>query len=302
MTPLTEITVLIDRHVGPGDMTTVTTAIPTLAVSRCRRSTEPLGHVYEPILALVAQGTKQTVLGNRTFNYRAGQYLIVSASLPITSRIVTASFDKPFLALSLKIKPTLVADLILEIPGTGHSKSELTAMGTSNAPSNLLDPLMRLLRLLDHPRDVAVLATGIEREIIWRLINGPKGALIRTIGTADPRLSEISHTLQWIHSHLHETLRVETLAANAKMSLSTFHRHFKSATAMTPIQYQKQSRLQEAHRRLLSNEQSIEAVGFSVGYESPSQFSREYKRFFGLPPSQDVRLRRQRIFSHSVGA
>ncbi len=302
MALLTELRMLIDRHAGPGAMKTITTVIPALAVSRCRRSTEPLGHVYEPILALIAQGRKQTVFGNRTFDYRSGQYLVVSVSLPITSHIVSATLEKPFLALSLSIKPALVANLLLEASTTDQAAAEMTGIGISNAPMNLLDPLLRLLRLLDHPRDIPVLAPGIEREIAWRLLNGQQGGLVREIGMADPRLSEISKTLKWIHSHLHETLRVEALAAQAKMSVSTFHRHFRFITAMTPLQYQKQIRLQEARTRLLTNGQSVEAVGFSVGYESPSQFSREYKRFFGLPPAQDVVLRRQRASLQPMGA
>lgn len=301
MALLRELRMLIDRHAGPGDMTTATTAVPALTVSRCRTTTEPLGHVYEPTLALIAQGRKQTVLGNRIFNYRSRQYLVVSVSLPITSHIVSATLDKPFLALAFALKPTLVANLLLENSAPDHSATEMTGIGISNAPMDLLDPLSRLLRLLDHPRDIPVLAPGIEREIVWRLLNGHQGGLVREIGLADPRLSEISKTVKWIHSHLHEALRVEALATQANMSVSTFHRHFRFVTAMTPIQYQKQIRLQEARTRLLSNGQSVEAVGFSVGYESPSQFSREYKRFFGLPPTQDVRSRRQRTSLQPAG-
>ena len=292
MGPLTELRELIGRHAGPGDLSTVPTAVPILKVTRCRVTTEPIGHVYEPLLAVVAQGEKQTVLGDRIFDYGTGQYLVVSVDLPITSHIVSASEENPFLAVGLTLKPATVAELLLETATTEGVPTELSGMGVSDASTNLLEAIVRLVRLLDDPKDIPVLMPGIEREILWRLLHGEQGSLVRQIGLADSRLSQISHSIRWIRTHFAEALRVDDLASRAQMSLSTFHRHFRAVTAMTPIQYQKQVRLQEARARLIAESGDVASVGFAVGYDSPSQFSREYSRLFGVPPGRDAaRLR-----------
>jgi transcriptional regulator GlxA family with amidase domain len=152
--------------------------------------------------------------------------------------------------------------------------------------------MTRLLRLLDTPRDVPVLRPLIEREILWRLLSGPQAGRVRQIGLADSRLTQVSHAIRHIRQHYARAISVEELAALAAMSLSSFHRHFRAVTAMTPIQFQKQIRLQEARSRLLADADDVAAVGYAVGYDSPSQFSREYSRMFGAPPGRDVaRLR-----------
>lgn len=292
MEGLAELRELIARHAGSAELATVSTCIPGVKLSVCRTTTEPIGHVYEPVLAVVAQGQKQTVLGERAFDYRAGQYLVVSVDLPITSHIVFASEDDPFLAVALTLRPAAVATLLLEAAVSGGVSVELPGMGVSTASSDLIDAILRMVRLLDRPSDIPILMPGIEREILWRLLNGEQGELVRQIGLADSRLSQISHAIRWIRTHFAEILRIEDMAERAAMSISTFHRHFRAVTAMTPIQYQKQVRLQEARARLIAEAEDVASVGFSVGYDSPSQFSREYSRLFGAPPGRDAaRLR-----------
>jgi len=171
----------------------------------------------------------------------------------------------------------------------------------SNAPRELLESVVRTLRMLDRPRDAAVLGPMLEREILWWLLNGEQGAMVRQIGLADSRLSQVSRAIRWIRVHHAEPIRIEALAEMAAMSASSLHRHFRAVTTMSPLQYQKLIRLQEARSRLLAASQDIAAVGLSVGYDSPSQFSREYSRLFGAPPGRDVaRLRTDSIASESL--
>jgi len=248
--------------------------------------------ISEPGFAVVVQGSKRTRLGDKVFEYGRGQYLVVTVDLPIASNVVEASADKPFLAIGLALKPAVIATLLLETAAAERTAVEPSGMAVSHATVELLDAMVRLLRLLEHPEDAAVLRPLIEREILWRLLAGEQGAMVRQIGLADSRLTQISHTLHWIRNHYAETLRIEDLARLAAMSVSSFHRHFRAVTAMSPLQYQKQIRLQEARSRLLAQTGDVAAVGFAVGYESPSQFSREYSRMFGAPPSRDLaRLR-----------
>jgi AraC-like DNA-binding protein len=292
MEPLPEICSLIARHAGPGEIASVQTGIPDLQVTAARVTTEPISQVYEPAFRLVAQGAKSVVLGDKVFDYGAGQYLVVSVDLPITSHMNVASEREPYLSMGLILRPATVAALLLETAARDQSTAVASGMGVSKAPAELLDAVLRLLRLLDHPRDVPVIAPLIEREILWRLLCGEQGAMLWQIGLADSRLSQISHAIKWIRANYAQILRIEDLAQMAAMSLSSFHRHFRAVTSMSPIQYQKQIRLQEARARLLAQSADVAAVGFAVGYDSPSQFSREYGRVYGAPPGRDAaRLR-----------
>jgi AraC-like DNA-binding protein len=289
MEHLAELRTLIKRHARPDMMVE---ALPGVAIMASDTTTEPIHHVYEPTLAVIAQGTKRTVLNDKVFEYRAGQYLVVSVDLPITGHVVEASKREPFLAMGLVLKPANIATLLLETTVSDRSVAEPLGLAISRASPELLDPIVRLLRLLDHPEDIFVLAPMLEREILWRLLAGEQGAMVRQIGLADSRLSQISHAIRWIRSHYAETLATEALAGLVGMSVSSFHRHFRAVTSMSPLQYQKRIRLQEARARLLVISADVAAVGFEVGYDSPSQFSREYSRLFGAPPSRDVaRLR-----------
>ena len=289
MQALAEIRSLIARHFVPGG------AVPALPGLRLRAADEPSAPVsgfYETAFSVVAQGAKRTVLGGRNYDYQAGQYLVVSIGLPIFSSVTRASPGEPYLSCSLRLTPASIASLLLETADRGRDTSPTAGLAVSDAPPELLDSVLRLLRLLERPDDIPVLGPLLEREILWRLLRGEQGPLVRQIGLADSRLSQIARAVQWIRAHYAEALRIEHLAAVARMSESSFHRHFRAVTSMSPLQYQKQTRLQQARARLLASAQNAAAVGFEVGYDSPSQFSREYSRLFGAPPGRDIaRLR-----------
>jgi AraC-like DNA-binding protein len=269
---LTELQSLISRHARPGEPAT---ALAGLRATISAMPTEVSHHVSEPSLGLVVQGAKQTTVGDRVFEYGAGDFVITSVDLPIASRITRA-----------------IASLLLEAPGLDDLVATPCGMGVHAAPAELLEAAVRLLRLLDAPRDAPVLRPLIEREILWRLLCGPQGARVRQVGLADSRLAQVSRAIRHLRQHYAEAVGVEALAALASMSVSSFHRHFRAVTAMTPIQFQKQVRLQEARARLLADANDVAATGYAVGYDSASQFSREYSRMFGAPPGRDVaRLR-----------
>jgi transcriptional regulator GlxA family with amidase domain len=214
----------------------------------------------------------------------------------VISRVVRASRREPYLGISLTLDPAKIAALLLETAAGERIADDGTELGlaVSDAPADLLDAVARLLRLLDRPEDVPVLRPMIEREILWRLLGGGQGALVRQIGLADSSLCHIRRAIAVIRARYSDLLRVEDLAEVAGMSAASFYRHFRAVTAVSPLQYQKQIRLLEARARLIASPQSVAAIGFDVGYESPSQFSREYSRLFGAPPAKDLaRLRRQ---------
>jgi len=298
MEPLEELRLLITRHAGS------TQAVMAAAGIRAVASDSPTDlthHVLEPILAVVAQGAKRAVLGDKVFEYGAGQYLVVSVDLPIAGHVFKASREQPYLSAGLTLKPATIATLLLEIAAIDRPSIEPAGLGVSAAPRELLEAVVRMLRLLDRPRDAAVLAPMLEREILWWLLNGEQGAMVRQIGLADSRLSQVSRAIRWIRVHYAKPFRIEELAGLAAMSASSFHRHFRAVTTMSPLQYQKLIRLQEARSRLLAESEDIAAVGFNVGYDSPSQFSREYSRLFGAPPGRDVaRLRTVSMADQSV--
>jgi len=288
MQALAELKALIARHARAGETDPV---LPGLRVLVSTVPTEGVHHVSEPGFAIVAQGAKQTLVGDRLFEYGEGDYVITSVDLPLCGRIVRASAARPYLACRLTLEPAAIASLLLESSSAGDDAPPC-GYGVRRAPAQLLEPAVRLLRLIESPRDVAVLRPLVEREILWRLLAGEQGGRVRQIGLADSRLAQVSHAIRWIRQHYAQAVRIDELAALAAMSVSSFHRHFRAVTAMTPIQYQKQIRLQEARSRLLAEAADVAAVGLAVGYDSPSQFSREYSRLFGAPPGRDAaRLR-----------
>lgn len=267
-----------------------------VTLSLIEQPTAPSATMAEPVLALVAQGAKRLTLGDRIYEYGAGEYLVVSVDLPVTGYFSEARPDRPFLGFGLTLRPAAIASLLLDSghtgPGSGHRSPTPPGIAISTASEDLIDAVIRMIQLLDRPADLPVLAPMIEREILWRLLTGDQGAMVRQIGLADSRLSQISRSIRWIREHCADSLRIEDLARMSTMSVSAFHRHFRAVTAMTPIQYQKRIRLQEARLLLLTAPQDVASVGFSVGYDSASQFSREYRRQFGVPPGQDAaRLR-----------
>ncbi|MEV8612240.1 AraC family transcriptional regulator [Amycolatopsis sp. NPDC051373] len=284
---LSELRTLITRYAGRTDL-------PGGVMLSCERApADPAASLTGPVLAVVAQGRKRIGTGERTYEYGAGQYLVVTVDMPVTGHFVEASPTEPFLGAGLVLKPEAVAALLLETGTTNSAPATPSAITVSDAPAELLDAFVRLLRLADHPADRHVLAPLIEKEILWRLVTGAQGATIRQIGLADSSLSHVGRAIRWIRDHHAESLRVADLARLAAMSESSFHRHFRAVTAMTPIQYQKHIRLQEARLLLLSRtDDDVASIGYTVGYDSASQFSREYRRQFGVPPGQDsTRLR-----------
>jgi AraC-like DNA-binding protein len=294
MHELGRLTELIARHAGEG---LTPTALPGVSVLRATAVIEPLGEVAEPTVAVIAQGVKETALNGRTFAYGPGQLTIVPVELPVVGHITQASPGEPFLAFVLRLRPEKIATLLAEAtPVTTAPRAAGAAprgIAVSDASPALLDAIGRLLALLGAPDDAAVLAASVEREILWRLLTGPHGATVRQVGLADSRLAYLARAIHRIRSHYDQTLRIEDLAALAAMSVTSFHRHFRALTSMTPIQFQKQIRLHEARTRLLAEPGDIAGAGFAVGYDSPSQFSREYRRMFGAPPSRDALTLRQ---------
>lgn len=286
---------------------TAQTPIDGLRLASADAPTAPASYIARPILALVVQGSKRLVFADRVYDYGAGDYLVVTADLPVTGQFVEASTERPFLGIGLDLRPEMIAPLLLDESAKWHRSSEqssvtMSPLAVSAAPPNLLDAFVRLLRLLDHPRDLPVLAPLIEREIVWRLLTGSQGAVVRQIGLADSSFSSVGRAIRWIREHPAESFRVEDLAERARMSASTFHRHFRAITTMSPVQYQKKVRLQQARLLLLGEGVDVAGAGFAVGYDSPSQFSREYRREFGTPPGQDaMRLRAQGTSASAIG-
>jgi AraC-like DNA-binding protein len=278
---------LISRHAREGLTPTV---LPGVSLLRARATSEPLGEVAEPAVAVIAQGVKETMLNGRVFRHGAGQFAIVPVELPVTGHIIQASPGAPLLAFVLMLRQEKIAALLAEMSRTTTAPPRAPAVpagiAVSDASPALLDAITRLLGLLDEPGAAAMLAAGVEREILWRLLTGSQGATVRQVGLADSRLAHLARAITWIRGHYDQTLRVEDLATLAAMSVTSFHRHFRALTSMTPIQFQKQIRLHEARTRLLADPGDIAGAGYAVGYASPSQFSREYRRMFGVPPSR----------------
>lgn len=283
-----ELRRLIATHAGRGEL-----PIDGLHLSSVAEATKPMSSIASPIFALVAQGSKRLVFGDRVHDYGAGDYLIVTVDLPVTGQFIEASKERPALGVGLDLRPALIASLILNMPADRPSSAaKLQPLAVSRAPAELIDAVVRLLRLLDRPADLPVLAPLIEREIAWRLLTGSRGEVIRQIGLADSRLSQVGRAIRWIRDHPAHPFRVEDLAAQANMSLSTFHRHFRAVTTLSPVQFQKKVRLQQARLLLIGGGLDVSSAAFDVGYDSPSQFIREYRREFGAPPGRDAaRLR-----------
>jgi AraC-like DNA-binding protein len=279
-----ELRTLIAAHAERGD-----TLIDGLSLSSVAEATTPMSSIASPIFALVAQGSKRLVFGNRVHDYGAGDYLVVTVDLPVTGQFIDASKERPALGVGLDLRPALIASLLLNIPSERFSSAaKAPPLAVCRAPTELVDAVVRLLRLLDHPRDLPVLAPLIEREIAWRLLTGSKGEVIRQIGLTDSSFSQVGRAIRWIRDHPAESFRVEELAARANMSLSTFHRHFRAVTTLSPVQFQKKVRLQQARLLLIGGGLDVSSAAFDVGYDSPSQFIREYRREFGAPPGRDA--------------
>ncbi|MBY5791374.1 helix-turn-helix domain-containing protein [Rhizobium leguminosarum bv. viciae] len=267
-----------------------TTAIGNLFLSRRSNPSNPLHSSYRPCLALVLQGAKSLRLGDEHISYAMGDYLLTSLDLPVAWRVTEASPEVPHLCLALGIDSEKLLELLsrIDIPRPAAHTDGQRGMVVNVASPELLDAAVRLLRLLDCPNDIAAMAPLIEQEILYRVLTGPAGARLINIATADSHSNRIARAVAWLKENFARPLRIEDLADRVSMSVSSFHHHFKSVTAMTPVQYQKQLRLHEARRLMLVERLDAGTAGHRVGYQSPSQFSREYSRLYGASPARDV--------------
>lgn len=245
-------------------------------------------YTYEPGLILVAQGAKQLVLGDQTYRYDETNYLITSFNLPAACHVTQASPTKPYLCARLDFDMTRLGEMMSAAARAGSAERSGLGLSVSPVDHGLLDAVLRLVRLLDKPDDLAVLGPLVEREIIYRLLTGSQGPMLRQLATAGSRSQQIARAIEWLQHNYAASLRIDELAAEVAMSASSLHHHFRAITAMSPLQYQKQLRLQEARRLLLTEQGDVASIAREVGYESPSQFSREYSRQFGAPPLRDV--------------
>lgn len=285
MNRITDLAALLARHIPKTGM--VSTRVPRLSLFRADAPTMPLPAVYDASLCLIAQGAKRVSLGGESFDYDAAHYLLVSVDLPLVGHVIQADPDAPYLCCKIDIDQAALADLILA-EGSRAPKADLPALAVYRSDDDLIDATWRLVRLLNDPDSIPALAPLIEREILYRLLTGPHGPALRFMAVAESHLNQVSRAIATIRTAFDQPLRIADIAAAAGMSTSSLHEHFKAVTKMTPLAYQKQLRLQEARRLMLSGNSTAGSAGFAVGYESPSQFNREYARLFGAPPRRDI--------------
>jgi AraC-like DNA-binding protein len=285
MDKMAELSEIITRHAPATGM--YATPVKCLSLFRADQPTLPIPSVYEASLCLITQGAKRVSIGDTSLVYDVSHYLVVSVDLPLTGHIIEASSDEPYLCCKIDLDLRALADLIIAHGGAVRpGPSPVLAVYPSDP--DLVDAACRLVKLIEQPRSVATLAPLIEREILYRLLTGPHGPTLRNLAAADSHLNQVSRAIAEIRGNFRDQLRIREIAAAAGMSDSSLHAHFKTVTRMTPLEYQKQLRLQEARRLMLTEGASASTAGFAVGYDSPSQFSREYRRLFGAPPRQDV--------------
>lgn len=284
---------LVTRHTDGRGNGIYSTAIAQLEFMRESVAPTALCAVYEPTLCIILQGRKETLLGKETYHYGAAQFIVVTVDLPLSGNIVEATPDKPYLCFKLSLDATQLWDIIDQIQRTpDHRESAVRGLFVSDANAPLIDCATRLTRLLDTPQDIPFLAPMIIREIYYRLLRGDQNEAVWQIATSGSHMQRIAMVIKQIKVEFTKSLRVDDLAKQASMSSASFHRHFKAVTSMSPLQYQKQLRLLEARRLMLAENADATHAAYQVGYESPSQFSREYSRMFGAPPMKDIeRLR-----------
>jgi AraC-like DNA-binding protein len=297
-----ELAARIDRHTRVDGVHS--TGIPRLVFGRASRTHHPVHGLYEPAFCILAQGSKRVLLGDEVYVYDSSRYLVVSQNLPVASQVIDATPETPYLSLRLTFEREDIVALTLELRREGRLPGLKPQRGifTGELTATLLDPVLRLIKLLDAPGDISTLAPLAMREILYRLLTSPDGWKLAQMAVSEGQGDRVTRVIDWLRLHFHEPLRVEDLAREAHMSVSSLHSHFKAVTAMSPLQFQKQLRLQEARRVLLNENVDAATAGHRVGYESPSQFSREYSRFFGTPPARDIkRLRELQLGGPNAG-
>jgi AraC-like DNA-binding protein len=264
------------------------TPVPALRLSRSSAPSDLVALVYDPSLCIVAQGAKEVLLADEAYRLDPAQFLLVSVDLPVSARVIEASPSRPYLAVRIAFDPAVVGELLADGLTASPPGPPARAIAVTPVEPPLLDAVARFVALLDSPQDVTALAPLVLREITYRVLAGPQGARLRQIVSVGAPAHRIARAIRWLKAHFANPLRIEALARHVRMSPSAFHLHFKGVTAMSPLQYQKRLRLQEARRLMLGEGLDVAEAAFRVGYESPSQFSREYRRLFGAPPRQDV--------------
>jgi AraC-like DNA-binding protein len=294
MEHIEELRAGIERHASAPRQET---PIPGLTLFRQTHPRPGVATMYRPSICVVAGGRKEVVLRDEIFELDEGRFLIVTVEVPVTGCVVAATPSSPYLGLTIDLDPSAIAELLLSLPSGLPARTDpraTAALATGTLDATVLDPLRRLVGLLDEPHAMPVLAPLIERELLYRLVSGEHGQLLRQVATADSRLTQIAAATAWIREHHAEPIRIEELARQSAMSVTSFHRHFKAVTMLTPLEYRTRIRLQEARRLMLVEDLDAASIALTVGYESPSQFSREYRRAFGAPPAADAaRIRQQ---------
>jgi AraC-like DNA-binding protein len=281
-------------HSGNGRLET---GIPRVAMVRGAIPEHELATVYEPMINLILQGSKSMTVGERTFDYDPATYFVMSVELPAIGVIRSDAAGAPYMAVALTLVPSILAELIAGLP-PGCAEDHGNAFSVAAVTTELLDAWTRMLGLMASPADIAALAPAYEREILYRVLQGPHGAMLRAIAAPDSAMARLAAAITWIRRDFNLPLRVEALAARAAMSVSAFHRHFKAATSLSPVQYQKRIRLMHARTLMVAKGSSVAAAAYDVGYESATQFSREYARLFGMAPLRDA----ARMLAHTRNA
>ncbi|MCG7376443.1 AraC family transcriptional regulator [Paenibacillus sp. ACRSA] len=288
-----ELTEMIKRHtLLKGSVKTI---IPSLFFFHYSKLTEPQYRVYNPSFCIIAQGKKEILLAQERFEYSPSNYLLASMNLPVVGQVIKASPEMPYLSLKLEFTPNQILEVLnecdLKVKATENARR---ALFVGQMEASIHDAVIRLVRLLDTPEEIPFLAPLYTKEILYRLLRGSYGNELAQIAIEDSSTYRIRESIEYMIRHWEQSFRIDDLAEKARMSVSSFHRHFKEITAMSPIQFQKQMRLQEARRILLSESADAADVAYRVGYESASQFSREYSRMFGSPPRADIKKLREK--------
>jgi AraC-like DNA-binding protein len=288
----------IARLTNNGELRTI--PVPGLSLFRKAEPSEPVTGIYEPSVCLIAQGAKRVLLGDDTYVYDASHYLFSGLHLPVIAQVIEASQEKPYLGLRLTFDYRDISQLMADsqLPTPRHQKTD-RGMATGKLTVPLVNAFQRLVDLLDEKQDIPILSPVIQREIFYRLLVGEQGARLRQLALTGTQSQQVARAVLWLKANFSQPLRVDELAEMANMGTSTFHHHFRSMTALSPLQYQKQLRLQEARRLMLTERIDAASAGFQVGYESPSQFSREYSRLYGAPPVRDIMTLRQQAANAS---
>ena len=280
---------MIEQLIGNDNL--YASGIPGLTFHRWTHPTEPVSYMHDPSICVILQGKKRVVLGEENYRYETDQYLVSSIDLPIIANIVEASDEKPYIGITYTLNQKEISNLLVTNSISPRvSKDTNKSMAVGNMSIALYYSFLRLIHLLSEPEHIDVLAPLIHKEILFRLLTSEQGPRLREIGMAGSKENNIAKAIGWLKENFSEPLKIESLAAHVRMSTSSLHLHFREMTNMSPLQYQKWIRLHEARRLMLTEKFDATNAAFEVGYESPSQFSREYKRIFGNPPLRDIKI------------